>query len=302
VDAIHFDVAVFTNLGLDHLDFHGTPEAYFAAKARLFEPSVADRAVVNVDDVHGRLLLDASGGRFVGVSIEDVADLRLSRTGSTMTWQGQRLEVPMAGRHNVSNALLAAAACELLGVEHAAIVAGLAGLPAVPGRFEVSTTATGVTVVVDYAHTPDALEHVLRAGRSIGDPSSRLTVVFGCGGDRDRGKRPLMGRVAADLADRVVVTTDNPRSEDPAAIVAEILAGIPLYSEATADGGPVELEADRAEAIRLAVEGARPGDVVIVAGKGHEHGQEFADRIEPFDDSVVVRALTGDPPAAENAT
>ena len=292
VDHVDVDVAVFTNLGVDHLDFHGTPEAYFAAKARLFEPQLSRAAVLNLDDIHGRLLKDASDRPAVGVSIDDVEDLRTGRDGSTMTWRGRQLHVPLAGRHNVSNALLAAAACTVLGVDEDAVVRGLASMAPVPGRFEVFTAPSGATVVVDYAHTPDALEQVLRAAQAIGDPSTRLTVVFGCGGDRDRGKRPLMGRVAADLADRVVLTTDNPRSEDPRAIVEEILAGIPARDvEPSLRARSVEVVADRAEAIRLAVEGAGRDEIVLIAGKGHEQGQQFADRTEPFDDAQVVRAL-----------
>lgn len=292
VDRVDFDVAVFTNLGVDHLDFHGTPEAYFAAKARLFEPELSRAAVLNLDDIHGRLLKDASDRPAVGVSIDDVEALRTGRDGSTMTWRGRQLRVPLPGRHNVSNALLAAAACTTLGVDEDAVVAGLASMAPVPGRFETFTAASGATVVVDYAHTPDALEQVLRAARAIGDPSTRLTVVFGCGGDRDRGKRPLMGRVAADLADRVVLTNDNPRSEDPQEILEEILAGIPAREiEPSVRAESVQVVPDRAEAIRLAVEGAGGDEIVLIAGKGHEQGQQFADRTEPFDDAQVVRAL-----------
>ena len=292
VDQVDFDVAVFTNLGVDHLDFHGTPEAYFAAKARLFEPGVSRAAVLNLDDIHGRLLQDASDRTPVGVSIADVADLRTGRDGSTMTWHGRQLHVPLPGRHNVSNALLAAAACTTLGIAEEAVVEGLASMAPVPGRFETFTAGSGATVVVDYAHTPDALEQVLRAARAIGDPSTRLTVVFGCGGDRDRGKRPLMGRVAADLADRIVLTTDNPRSEDPQAIVSEILAGIPSRDvEPSVRADSVEVVAERAEAIRRAVADAGRDEIVLIAGKGHEQGQQFADRTEPFDDAEVVRGL-----------
>ncbi len=294
VDGITFDVAVFTNLGVDHLDFHGTPEAYFAAKARLFDDDVSRAGVVNADDVHGRLLMDASGGRFTGVSIEDAADLHTGREGTTLTWRGARLTVPLPGQHNATNALLAAEACRLLGVDDDAIARGLAGMPVVPGRFETYVAPSGATVVVDYAHTPDALEHILRAARSIGDPDSRLTVVFGCGGDRDRGKRPLMGSVAADLADRVVITTDNPRSEDPADIAAEVRAGaLAARSEDESHPAVIEEVPDRAEAIRRAVLEAGRADVVVIAGKGHEQGQEFADRTEHFDDAEVVRSLIG---------
>lgn len=281
VDAVDVDVAVFTNLGIDHLDFHGTPEAYFAAKAKLFEASRSRRGVVNVDDVRGRLLVDAAEIPMVPVSMADAADLRPERSGSVFTWRGTQLRVPLHGRHNVMNALLAAEACRALDVPDAAIAEGLASLPVVPGRFETFELPSGGLAIVDYAHTPDALEHALAGCRDLAADRGRVTIVFGCGGDRDRSKRPLMGRVATTLADRVVVTDDNPRSEDPAAIVAEIVAGAE---------GPVEVISDRAAAIRAALDGAGAHDVVLVAGKGHEQGQVFADRTVPFDDRDEVRA------------
>jgi UDP-N-acetylmuramoyl-L-alanyl-D-glutamate--2,6-diaminopimelate ligase len=282
VDAVDVDVAVFTNLGIDHLDFHGTPEAYFAAKAKLFEATRSHLGVVNVDDVRGRLLVDAAEIPMVAVSMADAADLRADRDGFLLSWHGTSLRVPLHGRHNVLNALLAAEACRALGVSDAAVADGLAALPVVPGRFERIDLPSGGLAIVDYAHTPDALEHALAGCRELAADRGRVTVVFGCGGDRDRGKRPLMGRVATTLADRVIVTDDNPRSEDPSAIVAEIVAG--------ADG-PVEVIEDRAAAIRSALEAAGADDVVLVAGKGHEQGQVFADRTVPFDDREQVRAV-----------
>lgn len=281
VDAVRFAVAVFTNLGTDHLDFHGTPEAYFAAKARLFDPGRAGTGVVNVDDVRGRLLADAADGPVVRVALADAGELESRPDGMHFQWRGHRASIPMHGAHNVSNALLAAEACAVLGVGESDVVAGLAAMEVVPGRFETFGVPGGAVVVVDYAHTPDALEAVLEASRALAAGRGRVTVVFGCGGDRDRSKRPLMGRVASQLADRVVVTSDNPRSEDPDSIIAAVVAGAER---------PVEAIPDRGVAIRAALVGTGPGDVVVVAGKGHEHGQVVGDRTLPFDDRIEVRA------------
>ncbi len=280
VDAVDFAVGVFTNLGTDHLDFHGTPEAYFAAKARLFEPGRARVGVVFVDDLHGRLLVDASDIPMRPVSMGDAEDLAMTRAGSRFRWKGTDVLVAMHGRHNVANALLAAEACVSLGVGPETIAEGLAALAPVPGRFETFDVTGGALAVVDYAHTPDALEQVLAASRELADARGKVVVVFGCGGDRDRSKRPMMGRIASELADHVIVTNDNPRGEDPDAIVAEILAGV---------SGSHEVELDRSVAIRSALAAAGPGDVVVVAGKGHEQGQVFADRTLPFDDRAEVR-------------
>ncbi|MFN7151683.1 MAG: UDP-N-acetylmuramoyl-L-alanyl-D-glutamate--2,6-diaminopimelate ligase, partial [Microthrixaceae bacterium] len=261
VDGIEFAVAVFTNLGTDHLDFHGTPEAYFSAKALLFEAVRSRRAVLNVDDIRGRLLRDAAEIPVVSVSLDDVGELRTDAAGTTFDWRGVQVHLPMVGRHNVSNALLAAEACTALGVDVETVVAGLGALATVPGRFEmfgapVSPGATdgatdGPVAVVDYAHTADALEQVLIAARDLADDRGRVTVVFGCGGDRDRSKRPAMAEVATRLADRVIVTSDNPRSEDPARIADEVVAGAVA---------PVEHELDSAAAIAQGLAGARPRD------------------------------------------
>lgn len=281
VDATRFKVAVFTNLGTDHLDFHHTHEAYFAAKARLFEPGRAELGVVFTDDVRGRLLVDAAEIPMIAVSTDMAEDLRIEPDGTHLRWRGTELVVPMHGRHNVVNALLAAEACLALGVPSSTIAAGLSAMPTVPGRFETFVLPTGALAVVDYAHTPDALEQVLAASRELAADRGRVTVVFGCGGDRDRAKRPLMGQVATAGADRVVLTDDNPRSEDPARILDEILAGAP----------GAEVVPDRAEAIRGALGAAGAHDVVVVAGKGHEQGQVFADRTLPFDDRELVRTV-----------
>jgi len=292
VDGTRFDAAVFTNLGRDHLDLHGTQEEYFRAKARLFEPGRAVLGVVNVDDVHGRLLADAAPIEMVPYSRHDVRDLTVAPGALHFTWRAGadavRLDVPIGGTFNVMNALAAATTAAALGVPVADIVVGLATLPVVPGRFERVLLPDGrpaaIDVVVDYAHTPDGLEEVIAAADAAIGERGRVIVVFGAGGDRDREKRPAMGATAAHLADLAIVTSDNPRSEDPAAIAEEILAGID-----PADRGRVDVELDRAAAIARAISLAEPGDMVIVAGKGHETTQTVGDRRIPFDDREVAR-------------
>jgi UDP-N-acetylmuramoyl-L-alanyl-D-glutamate--2,6-diaminopimelate ligase len=293
VDGIHFAVRVFTNLTQDHLDFHPTMEDYFAAKRMLFERD-GGPSIVNVDDPYGRRLAEEIGDAVTfGIDAPD-ADYRA--TGVEFDTGGSRFRVgdtdfttPLPGHFNVSNALAAIASARALGVPLETCARALAGADRVPGRFEPVDEGQPFAVLVDYAHTPDSLENVLRAARGI--TSGRLHVVFGAGGDRDQGKRPLMGRAASEGADRVIVTSDNPRSEDPEAIVDQVLSGA---------GGEAEREVDRRRAIALAIETAEPGDVVVIAGKGHEQGQEFEDgRKEPFDDVTVareaLRALLGAP-------
>jgi UDP-N-acetylmuramoyl-L-alanyl-D-glutamate--2,6-diaminopimelate ligase len=257
LDGARFAVLVFTNLSQDHLDFHGTMDDYFEAKRGLF--AQADRAVVNIDDEYGRRLA-AELPDAIRFGLHDSLDADLQ----------------LRGRFNRENALAAAAAARALGVGEDAIRAGLESVRTVPGRFELVDEGQDFVVVVDYSHKPGALETVLREARALAD--GRVICVVGAGGDRDREKRPLMGRVAFELADEVIVTSDNPRTEDPAAIAAEVAAGLPL---------PIEL--DRRAAITRAVELAQPGDVVLIAGKGHERGQELADRTIPFDDREVAR-------------
>lgn len=296
VDDVDFDLAVFTNLGHDHLDFHGTQEAYFAAKSILFEPGYALAGVVNIDDIHGRLLHDAKAIPMTPVSIADATDLVQGRDGSRFIWRGRPVRLPMAGSHNVLNAVLSGATCAQMGVDVQLVVEGLENLEQVPGRFEVveptgsrDAEFEGVTAVVDYAHTPDALESILVAARDVVGDQNQVVVVFGCGGDRDVEKRPEMGGVASRLADVVVVTSDNPRSEDPRSIIDAILVGIgPGESEAD-----VVVEPDRRAAISEGLHRARSGDIVVVAGKGHETGQTIGGRTEPFDDREVVKALLG---------
>ncbi len=217
---------MFTNLSRDHLDFHGTMERYFEAKARLFTPAFTDRAVVNADDPHGQLLLDAAQVPTVACSLSDVTDLRLSPSSSVLRWREQEITVPIGGRHNVRNALAAATAASELGIPVPTIAAGIGNAGPVPGRFEPIDEGQAFSVVVDYAHTPDGLERVLEAAREVAS-GHRVVVVFGAGGDRDRTKRPAMGAAAATGAQLAVVTSDNPRSEDPAAIIADIVSGAP---------------------------------------------------------------------------
>jgi UDP-N-acetylmuramoyl-L-alanyl-D-glutamate--2,6-diaminopimelate ligase len=278
-EGTRFDVAVFTNLSRDHLDFHASMEDYFAAKARLFEPERSAAAVVNADDPHGRLLSDAARIPTRTYSLDDVTDLRVGVTSSTGTWRGHRLHVPFGGAYNVGNALAAATTAVELGVDVATALDGIAAAPPVPGRFEV--VSEDPMVVVDYAHTPDGLEQLLRSVRA-GAAGGRLLVVFGAGGDRDREKRPAMGEAVSRLADVAVVTSDNPRSEHPGAIVDAVAAGA---------AGPAELvrEVDRRAAIALALRQAGPGDVVVVAGRGHEPQQDVGGQLVPFDDRTVVR-------------
>jgi UDP-N-acetylmuramoyl-L-alanyl-D-glutamate--2,6-diaminopimelate ligase len=292
-DAIHWAAAVFTNLTQDHLDFHPTMEDYFLAKRRLFAAAPA-AAIVNLDDPCGRRLAEEFPGA-IGFAVDRQADYRASdlrgdAAGSRFTLTGPGLELelrcPLPGRFNVLNVLGAVAAARAVGVEDAAIPDAVAGATRIPGRFEPVDEGQGFSVLVDYAHTPDSLDNVLRAARDL--TRGRVICVFGCGGDRDRAKRPLMGEIATRLADAVIVTSDNPRSEDPDAIIAEVLAGA---------GPGAESVADRREAIERAVGLARDGDVVLIAGKGHEQGQEVAGgRRLPFDDVAVAReALRGAP-------
>jgi len=287
-DAIHFDVALFTNLTQDHLDFHADMDDYFAAKRLLFEMGPG-AAVVNVDDEHGRRLaaefecttFSAAGGEADFVA----RDVGFDAAGASFTVNGPDGETPvrtrLPGEFNVANALGAMAAAVALGVEQGAAAAGLAEAGRVPGRFEPVDEGQPFAVLVDYAHTPDSLENVLRAARPLTE--GRLISVFGAGGDRDRDKRPKMGAMAAELSDLAIVTSDNPRSEAPESIVAAVVAGVE-------DRGSVEVEPDRRAAIALAFGRAAAGDTVVIAGKGHEQGQEFeGGRKVPFDDRDVAR-------------
>jgi UDP-N-acetylmuramoyl-L-alanyl-D-glutamate--2,6-diaminopimelate ligase len=287
VDGTRFAVAVFTNLGRDHLDFHGTPERYFAAKARLFDPALSDRGVANADDPHGHVLIDAAPVPMTAFSMIDAVDLIVGPLSSRFRWRGRPVSLPIGGRFNVANALAAATAASVAGVDDAAIADGLAASSPVPGRFEPVDAGQPFRVIVDFAHTPESLSSVLAAAREVAR-GGRVIVTFGCGGDRDPAKRPAMGAAAADAADVVVVTSDNPRSEDPAAIIGAVTSGIPVAARAR-----VVTEPDRRSAIAGALAAAGPGDVVVIAGKGHETGQAFADRTVAFDDRAVARELLG---------
>ncbi len=280
-----FRVAVFTNLGRDHLDLHDTVERYFAAKARLFEADLSDHGVVNVDDVHGRLLTDVASIPLSTFSLADISDLDFGAFSHSYTWRGQRVRVELGGQFNVMNSLAAATALEVLGYAPEAIARAVSTTSMVPGRFEPVDAGQDFVVVVDYAHTPDALREVLISARAVA-LDNRVIVVFGCGGDRDREKRPLMGLAAATSADHVVVTSDNPRSEDPLAIINDIIEGVPAeYRTRTV------VEPDRHNAIAAALRAAGPGDVVVIAGKGHETTQTVQTTVSAFDDRLVARTL-----------
>jgi UDP-N-acetylmuramoyl-L-alanyl-D-glutamate--2,6-diaminopimelate ligase len=291
-DAIHFSAALFTNLTQDHLDFHPSMEAYFAAKRRLFatQPTVA---VVNADDPYGRRL-KADFPDAVTFAIDADADYRASalRFGiadaqfAAHTPDGTReITTALPGAFNVANALGALAVAHRLGTPLDTIVTALATATPAPGRFQALDEGQPFAVLIDYAHTPDSLENVLRAARALTE--SQIICVFGCGGDRDRGKRPLMGRISSTLADATIVTSDNPRSESPKAIIDEILTG----AQASV-GHDVDAIIDRHTAIAQAISRAREGDVVVIAGKGHEQGQEFeGGRKIPFDDAAIAREL-----------
>jgi UDP-N-acetylmuramoyl-L-alanyl-D-glutamate--2,6-diaminopimelate ligase len=278
-DAVWFSVAVFTNLSQDHLDFHESMEDYFAAKARLFEPSRAAVAVVNVDDPHGRLLLESAPIPTVPYSLRDAEDVRVGPEASMFRWHGEDVRLALGGRFNVANALAAATAALHVDVSVADIARGLSAASPVRGRYEPVRVGQPFAVLVDYAHTPDGLEQLLRSVRET--VQGRLLVVFGAGGDRDRDKRPAMGEVATRLADEAVLTSDNPRSEDPGAIIDAVRAG-------AHQAGVLRVEPDRRAAIAYAVGRAQAGDVVVIAGKGHETSQQFADRSVAFDDRAVA--------------
>ena len=305
VESLHFAAAAFTNLSQDHLDFHSGMEDYFAAKRSLFVPERIDRGAINVDDSYGRVIKESAAVEMIGFGIAPDADVRAEslRTGPwgmefvALSPAGElKIKTALIGEFNLSNCLAAISVALQAGMSTSAIEAGLQAVKAVPGRFEGVDAGQPFAVVVDYSHKPDALDNVLREARRIakrrgarsGGPqnSGRVFCVFGCGGDRDRAKRPLMGRVAAMEADVVVVTSDNPRSEKPEAIIAEIVEGI----TAERPSGPDKTIVDRRAAIEFAIHEARAGDVVVIAGRGHEPDQIFADHTEPFDDRIVARA------------
>lgn len=294
VDGIRFTSAGFTNLTQDHLDFHPTMEDYFAAKSALFTPERAEKGAVNLDDPYGAKIAASAQIPVVGFGTGAAAEIRaekidLGAAGSTFQLHtpvgSATVETFLVGPFNVSNCLAAAACCLQAGVELDAVVEGIAALKAVPGRFESIDLGQPFSVIVDYAHTPDSLDNVLVAARRLASArGGRVVCVFGAGGDRDRSKRPLMGIAAAEHSDVVIVTSDNPRSEVPEAIIGEILEGVGTKRPE----GPDAALVDRREAIQLALTSAKENDVVVIAGKGHETGQQFADRTIPFDDRIVA--------------
>jgi UDP-N-acetylmuramoyl-L-alanyl-D-glutamate--2,6-diaminopimelate ligase len=321
VHSLPYDVAIFTNLTQDHLDYHGTMENYFAAKRALFDGELGAPprvAVINVDDAYGVRLAEVAleaGAQVFRYGLADrmaadfrAEDARMAASGMTfrlVTLEGDvEMRTRLTGRVNLYNLLAASGAALARGLTLEEIAAGAASLACVPGRFETVDAGQAFTVVVDYAHTDDALRNLTALAREFVDhPSTeerapgypagrgRVITLFGCGGDRDRAKRPKMGRAAGEGSDLVVLTSDNPRSEDPLAIMADALPGL------LATGTEYVTEPDRARAIRLAVEAARPGDIVLIAGKGHEKEQVLRDGPVPFDDAVVaaeaIRALAG---------
>jgi UDP-N-acetylmuramoyl-L-alanyl-D-glutamate--2,6-diaminopimelate ligase len=287
LDRVRFDALVFTNLSQDHLDLHGTMEEYFLAKRRLFAGAQPPPAAVNVGSEWGRRLAaelaDVHRAPLVTFGLGDDAEIRpetleVTPDGSRFRAAGIEIETRLRGLFNVENALGAVSAGLLLDLDEAAIAEGIAAVSDVPGRFEVVDEGQPFFVVVDYSHTPDSLAAALRSARGLAD--GRVLVVFGAGGDRDRGKRPLMGRVAAELADVAIVTSDNPRSEEPLSIIQDVLQG---------SGVDVEIDPDRRSAIERAIGLAEPGDVVLIAGKGHEQGQDVGGVVHPFDDRAVAR-------------
>ncbi len=322
VEACEFDVVVFTNLSQDHLDYHGTMEEYFEVKKRIFNMThlytpqqdesrkinqAASRGsheavnkiatqVINIDDEYGRRLLRIGEGKQLRYSLKDevevyASDIVLRADGSTVNLHigsgSMAVDLKMPGLYNISNALAAASASIAVGIDAEKIKVGLETLEFVPGRFERVDAGQPFTVIVDYAHTPDSLEKVLTAARQLTE--GRLITLFGCGGDRDKGKRPLMGRIAAELSDAVIITSDNPRSEDAMQVIMEIKNGVEeslLFR--------CKIEENRRKAIAMALEGAQEGDFVVIAGKGHEQGQEIAGEKLPFDDREIAVQLLGE--------
>jgi UDP-N-acetylmuramoyl-L-alanyl-D-glutamate--2,6-diaminopimelate ligase len=287
VAGCHFDIGVFTNLGRDHLDLHGTIEAYFDAKSKLFGPGLTSQGIVNGDDPFGLLLVDRAAIPLTTFTLDELDDVEVTPVRHSYRWRGQRFAVGIGAAFNVMNSFAAVTTCVALGLPLEVIAAGLAAAPPVPGRFEPVHAGQSFDVIVDYAHTPDGLRAALESARAAAG-AGRLIAVFGCGGDRDREKRPEMGEVAATLADRVVVTSDNPRSEAPDSIINAIISGVPADYRDRVVSDP-----DRRRAFALAFQQARQGDVVVIAGKGHETTQTIGDRILSFDDRAVARELLG---------
>jgi UDP-N-acetylmuramoyl-L-alanyl-D-glutamate--2,6-diaminopimelate ligase len=303
VDGVRFDGGVFTNLTQEHLDFHGTMEAYSEAKLRFFTELAAQggkefRSVINLDAEWGRWFAERARGRVLTYGTNEEADIRavdveISLSGIRFTVLNKSeqpfpVQLQLSAPFNLANGLAAAAAALSLNLPVEAIQNGLASVQHVLGRFERVPVEREYEVIVDYAHTPDAFQNLLMAARAL--KPARLVILFGCGGDRDPTKRPLMGRIAAELADRVILTADNPRTEDLQKILEQILTGIPQELRSR-----VEIEHDRSDAVRLAIQTARPGDLILLVGKGHETYQIIGHKKFPFDDRIAVReALDSD--------
>lgn len=282
-DSIRYDVGIFTNLSQDHLDYHGTMNKYFEAKAMLFEPGRVETAVINVDDEWGRKMVDRVAVPMEPFSLSNAKNLEVGPNGSRFIWNDQQVHIPLFGQFNVYNALGAATAARGAGVPIETIVEALGDLKQVPGRMEMVRKGQPFGVVVDFAHTPDGLENALSAARMYVGDKGRVLAVFGCAGDRDKEKRPQTGEIMERLADEVIVTTDNVRSEDPATIINEMLSGMK-------DSARAHVYLDRRVAINQAVAHAKRGDVVLIAGKGHETTQEIQGVKHPFLDIAVAGA------------
>ena len=283
VDGLMFDLAIFTNLSHDHLDYHSSFDEYFTAKARLFSAQLTRSAVVNRDDACGRVLIDTKSVPTVTYGSKDISDMEVRVDSSTFMWDGLHISLPLGGGYAPINALAAITAAREIGVSHEHIQRGCAVVSVIPGRFEYVGSSNGATVVVDFAHTPDGLAGVLQSARAL--TTSAVHVVFGCGGDRDHTKRSVMGKIASDLADYVYVTSDNPRSEDPAKIISAIMEG------ALHGNGTLSSFVNRADAIESAILAAEHGDIVVIAGKGHETTQEIQGVMTPFNDAEIAQAV-----------
>ena len=289
VEGTSFKAAIFTNLGQDHLDFHKSIEDYFSAKARLFDEQFTNICIINRDDVHGSLLIDLVSNKTQlkceTFGIDDAVDVKADASKISFTWRGEKIEMTMGGHFNVMNALAAATAAAKLGVTTSDIAKGLATASAVPGRFEPVNEGQNFSVIIDYAHTPEALKNVLLAARQLVNHTERVILVFGCGGGRDQSKRPKMGATAATFADVVYITSDNPRQENAMNIAEEILSGVATTAM------NVKIELDRRQAMASAFKLANAGDIVVIAGKGHETLQSIGDVDLPFNDAEVSREL-----------
>jgi UDP-N-acetylmuramoyl-L-alanyl-D-glutamate--2,6-diaminopimelate ligase len=284
VDGIVFDVALFTNLGHDHLDFHGTMEKYFAAKRKLFTSEQARVAVVNTDDAYGHQLMAEALVPTSSYSLSNVSNVQVAASQVSFTWKNLDIRLPIGGSFAVMNALAAVVTASELGVPDDRIVSGCASVQTVPGRFESVPNEADIDVVIDFAHTPEALEGLLISAREIA--RAGLLVVFGCGGDRDHSKRPQMGDIASRLADITIVTSDNPRSEDPERIIAQVISGVVV------DHSLVSSIVNREKAIESAILGAKRGDMVVIAGKGHETTQEINGVMTASSDvTIAAKAL-----------